>query len=230
MKKVNNVTAVIAVLLYALTASSAALCADDELPDKTTDGLTRIDSKNVQALYWQDGATLAQYTKVMLVDCAVAFRKDWMKDFNRERRDLSSRVSSKDMDRIKTALAQEFKIKFTEVLEDGGYEIVEETGDDVLLLRPALINLDVTAPDLNNVGRSRNYVASAGQMTLYMEFYDSATSAKIGEVVDAESARDTGVMRVANRVTNKAEADIILKKWANLLVDALDEAHGKSGN
>jgi len=224
MKLIKQLAASMSLVLFALTLSATAMSADDGLPDKTTDGLTRVDSKKVQALYVQEGATLAPYTKVMLVDCAVAFRKDWMRDYNRERIDLSSRVSSKDMDKIKAALAAEFKTEFTKVLEAGGYAVVEETGEDVLLLRPALINLDISAPDINNASMSRTFVASAGQMTLYMELYDSATGAKFGEVVDAQAARDRGTMHYANRVTNKADADIILKKWANLLVDALNEA------
>ena len=45
--------------------------------------------------------------------------------------------------------------------------------------------------------------ASAGKMTLYMELYDSATGAKIGQVIDKQQARDNGHMSFSNSVTNR---------------------------
>ena len=96
-----------------------------------------------------------------------------------------------------------------------------------MILRPAIIDLDVTAPDKMTAGRTRAYTASAGSMTLYMEVYDSVTSEILGRVSDAEAARDRGMMSVSNRVTNKAEGDRILRKWSRILVDKLDAVHGK---
>ena len=51
---------------------------------------------------------------------------------------------------------------FTETLEERGYAVVEEPGHNFMLLRPAIIDLDVTSPDLPSADRNRNYVASAG--------------------------------------------------------------------
>ena len=58
---------------------------------------------------------------------------------------------------------------------EDGYPVVEEAADDVLLLRPAIVNLDVAAPETSRMSRGRSYVDSAGQMTLYIELYDSVT-------------------------------------------------------
>jgi hypothetical protein len=92
--------------------------------------------------------------------------------------------------------------------------VVDNTGPEVLLLRPAIINLDVTSPDTMSAGFSTTVVASAGQMTLYMELYDSASSTLLARVIDPQAGREGGV---ANRVTNTAEADQILRRWADLL-------------
>jgi hypothetical protein len=213
----------------ALSLTGAAMAKDD-LPDVTEDGLMRIDSKHVDAVYWLEGATLAQYNKVMIMDCQVAFRKNWQRDYNRDAGPSTSRkVKSEDMERIKSALAAEFNSVFTKELDEAGYEVVDEGGDDVLILRPAIVNLDVTAPDLQSASRDRTYVTSAGQMTLYMDLFDSTTGAKIGAVVDAQRSRDTGRMSYSNRITNQQEAGKILRKWSGLLADALSEAH-KSGD
>ncbi len=220
-------TTIFMVLTFAMAATAIA---KDELPDRTADGLDRIESKKVDAVYWQKGATLEAYSKVMLLECEVAFTKDWMRDYNRSSgRSLSSRVDSGDMDRIKKDLSAEFNKEFTKVLEEGGYTVVESTGHDVLLLRPAIVNLDVTAPDLQSASMSRSYTASAGQMTLYMELYDSATSAKIGQVLDRATARDNGRMQMSSGVSNRAEAGRMLRKWSSLLVAALDDAKASNG-
>lgn len=219
--RMNSVSVALAALALTLTSVAAA---KDDLPDQTADGLSRIESKNVDAAYLQEGATLAPYTKVMLVECSVAFRKNWMKDQNRSTADLTNKVNADDMERIKKSLSAEFDKEFTKVLEEGGYSVVQNPGEDVLLLRPAIVNLDVTSPDLKSVNTRRSYSASAGQMTLYMELYDSATSAKIGLVLDSQNARDNGFMSVSNSVTNRAEAGRMLRKWSSLLVAAMDEA------
>ncbi len=84
-------------------------------------------------------------------------------------------------------------------------------------------DLHVVAPDTMNSGFTTTIVRSAGQMTLYMEIYDSATSKLIARVIDPEAA-DNGLAQRANRVTNKVAADQIIGRWAELLVKRLDEA------
>ena len=217
-----------------LVVGALAICglpgmvvAGDDLPDKTVDGLIRVETKNVDALYVQDGATLEPYERVYLVDCTVAFRKNWERDYNRDVRDPSRRIHDDDMQRIQTALAEEFKVVFTRELEDSGYRIASELASDVLIVRPALVNLDVTAPDVMAPGISYTIVNSAASMTLYMEMYDAATNAKIAMVADARADPDRSFGQRANRTTNKAAADRILRHWASRLVKALDEAKGK---
>ena len=111
---------------------------------------------------------------------------------------------------------------------DGGYEIVEAAGDDVLLVRPAIIDLDITASDTMQAGRSRTYTSSAGTATIYIELYDSVTGDILARAADRKAARSVGgYMSYTNRVTNRADARRMLGTWAELLRDRLDEFHGK---
>ena len=205
-----------AALAALLGLSVMPLMAADELPTSTPDGLELLSGTKVKAVYAKPGATLEPYTRVALLDCYVAFRKDWDRDYNRDA-SFDRRVHADDMERIKSALAEEFRKVFTEELTKDGYEIVDHTGDDVLIVRPALVNLDVTAPDVMSASRSRAYVTSAGSMTLYMELYDSVTGDIIAKVIDPEASDRGSFAMEANRVTNKSEADRILRKWAGLL-------------
>lgn len=215
MNERRGVSIFLASAWLALLAAPGAWPAD-ELPAVTPDGLELLEGTRVRAVYAKPGATLEPYTKVALIDCYVAFRKDWERDYNRDA-SFDRRVDAKDMERIKTALAEEFRKVFTDELTRQGHEVVDHTGEDVLVVRPALINLDVTAPDVMSATRSRSFVTSAGSMTLYMELYDSVTSDLIAKVIDPEASDRGGFAMEANRVTNRSEADRILRKWASLL-------------
>ena len=230
--KMSVVKSTLRLSIVAIGAVVIAGCAttakmNSDLPAMTEDGLKLVPSKRVDALYWRDGATLKPYTSVQLAECTVAFKKDWLRNQNQNRYDLATRVKPEDMDRIKAALSTRFNEEFTKVLEKGGYKVVNEGGADVLVLRPAIINLDVTAPDVRTAGMTRTYTTSAGEMTLYVELFDSVTGAKIGQAIDRQRALDNGRITYTNSVTNTAEANRILRKWANLLVDALDEAKAR---
>lgn len=210
-----------------LMVAAGVSLAKTDFPETTDDGLTKVKSKNADVLYVKEGATLEGYKRIALLEPYVAFRKDWMKDQNQNRiRDLSNRVSEKDMDRIKKELAAEFMRVFTkELSEEGGYEITEESASDVLVLRPAIVNLDVNAPDLRNASMMRSYVSSAGEMTLYLELHDGVTGDIIAKAIDERDDNRAGGGQRANSVTNRSAADRILKIWANSMRKALDEAN-----
>ena len=220
---------ILAVSMCLLLAPLAAR-EKSKLPETTKDGLHLDRHTRHGAVYLKPGATLDAYSQVKILDVYVAFKKNWQRNFNDDEMDLENRVTDQDMEKIKTRLAKEFPAVFTKVLERGGYQVVDTTGKDVLLLRPAIINLVVTAPDLMTAGMTTNVVSSAGSMTLYMELYDSLTSDKIAEVLDSEEAGMNSFAQVANRVTNKEEFDQTLEAWARILVKRLNEAHGKTSN
>lgn len=201
-----------------------------EAPPRTSpEGLELQKSSKNRLVYVKPGASLAQYDKVAILDCYVEFEKDWEKDYNSSRVGLEDRVTDKDVERMKTGLADRFKKVFTTELQDeGGYQVVDAAAPDVLVLRPALINVEVNAPDLMTADFGGTVVRSAGQMTLYLELWDSATNTLIARVMDAEV--DDGFAKAATRATNTAAADRILREWADELRKHLDAARGKTGS
>jgi hypothetical protein len=204
--------------------SLSALAKKQELPEVNEDGLHLVKGSRLAIVYAEPGADLAPYHRVMILEPYVAFKKNWQRD-QRSRSAGSLRISSKDMEKIKNTLAKEFKTVFTDELKNGGYEMAEEAADDVLLIRPAIINLDVNAPDKPAAGRSTTYTSSAGEMTLYIEAYDSITGDIIAKALDRRADnRNSGFYTWTNSVTNRAAAIRILKGWADILVKALNEA------
>jgi hypothetical protein len=207
-----------------LATAGTAIAKQEELPQVTEDGLHRVPDSKMAIVYAEPGADLAQYKRIQLLDAYVAFKKNWARD-QRSRSADKLRVNSRDVEKIKGDLAKEFQTVFKKTLEDGGYEVVDEAAEDVLLVRPAIINLDVNAPDTMSAGRSRTYTSTAGEMTLYIEIYDSVTGDLIAKALDrkADNSRQ-GYYTWTNSVTNSAAARRILGGWASILLDALNEA------
>ncbi len=214
---------------WLLLAGIPGLAADS--PGHTShEGLKLVKKDRSTELYVRPGASLAQYKRVAILDCPVAFRKNWERDQNDEVMDPMNRVTKKDMDRIKAELSKEFLRIFTRELQDkGGYTVVDTGAEDVLILRPAIINLDVSAPDKMTPGMSETFTASALSMTLYLELYDSVTSQILARYIHADGDRE-GTVMVANRVTNKAAADRVMTRWADRLRKGLDDAHKETGS
>lgn len=69
------------------------------------------------------------------------------------------------------------------------------------------------------------YASSAGEMTLYIELYDSVSGALLAKALDRRVDRNnTGTYTWSNSVSNKQASRRILKDWATILLDALNDA------
>jgi hypothetical protein len=216
----------IALVIGAGTFSHIADAAKKQLPPVSPEGLKLVPNTKVSAVYMRDGASFSGYNKLAILDCYVAFRKDWKRDQN----DGINRfkVDDSDVTRIKTELAEMFKDVFSKELTAKGETVVTTGGTGVLILRPAIVNLDVTAPDTMDPG-SRTFSASAGQATLYMELLDGVSGELLMRVMDVEEAGDYGVSQVRNSVTNRSDAARMLKKWADRLGVFLQTARASAG-
>jgi hypothetical protein len=213
------------ILGAALAASLCAACANGTStrdPEVTHDGLERVPNSKVERAWIKPGVDFSQYTEVGLLDCFVSFKRNW--------RMSHPGVRTRDMERIKSALSDEFRKVFAEELENGGYPVVAEADDHVLLIRPAIIDLDVAAPQTNSGGRSDSFTASPGVMTLVIELYDSVSNEILARAIDRRRARNVGNIRWTTTGTNREAARKILGSWANLLVSRLDDVHGKQGD
>jgi Protein of unknown function (DUF3313) len=226
MRTLNAGLLSVAVAALALV-SVPTVSAKEAPPETSPEGLVLQKSTKSRVVYLKPGATFDQFNRVAILDVLVEFEKDWQQDYNRSRMGLEGRVSDKDVERMKTGLAAEFKKIFTDELQNkGGYQVVTTAAPDVLVLRPALLNVEVNAPDVMSAGINSTVVRSAGQMTLFLELWDSSTNTLLARVMDAAADPDS-FAKQANRVTNTQAADRILRDWAHELRVRLDEIKGK---
>jgi hypothetical protein len=214
-------TGVIAVLCVGLLGLlPVGVSSAESAPEVSHDGLHLLKGAKVSLAYVKPGEDFSQYSRLIVLDCLVAFKKDW--------KSRNSKVTGNDMARIKKDLAAEFHKVFVEELgKDGGYPIVDQADSDVLILRPAIIDLDVAAPDRMSAGRSNSFTTSAGEMTLLLELHDSVSGEILARVLDRQGGRKLGNIQWTNRSTNVAAARSTLRGWARLLREKLDEVRGK---
>jgi hypothetical protein len=192
-----------------------------EIPEYTVEGLKLVpDTKDIALVWAEPGADLSQYDRVYLVEPYVAFKKNWQRDQNRG----AMKVKTSDMERIKTNVKELFMEVFTEELENAGYNLANERAEDVLIVKPAIIDLNVNAPDIRTSGRTNTFTSSAGSMTLYMELYDSETDDLLAKALDPTADRDSGFMQWQTGPANRAAAKRMMRPWAEALRKGLDKS------
>ena len=163
--------------------------AEDTPLQVTKDGLVLKSQTSQRLVYLRPGANFSKYDRVALLDCTIEFQKGWQQTYNQSVVDPNNMVTDQDIQRMKAWLSAEFRREFTTELQNGGYKVVDFGAADVLILRPALTNARVTAPDIMSAGIEMTIIQSAGSATLYLELWDSVSGTLLARVIDAEAAQ-----------------------------------------
>ena len=223
MKTIHR--SVIAAFVF-LAAASAPVPALGGADDFDFEGLEPVEESNLAMAYIDPKADFSVFERVLILEPYIAFRSNWQRDQNRRRR---RNVSAAEMERIRADVASLFRQVFAERLEaNDGFEVVEAAGDDVLALRPAIIDLDITAPDTQTPSRSRTFTATTGAATLYIQLVDSGSGDVLGRAADRRVVRSPGgTVAWSNQVTNVAEARRMFGRWADQLRSFLDQHYMK---
>lgn len=208
-------------LAILFSASLPLLGMADEPGEFTEDGLLLVEKDRRSSLYTDPDADWQKYTQVQLLPASVEFRKNWQRDQNQG---YHFKVKDEDVERIKQSMAELFAEVFTEELtEKGGYTLSDTAGEQVLTIRPAIVDLDVYAPDTQLAGINRQYTDSPGKMTLHLTLLDSVTGEVLSKASDRREVPRRGYFEWTNSVTNKAEARRMMRHWARDLRVRLDQ-------
>lgn len=210
---------VIMALIFSIAATSPAFAKSK--PEVDSEGMELVKNSKLATVYADPGADLSIYDRIWLQDATVSFKKNWQRDQNQS---YPLKVRNSDMVRIQEDVATLFMEVFTKELTENGYQMVEEAGPDVLLVVPAIVNLDVVAPDIPTSTNTRAYSTKAGEMTLNLELYDSLTNDKIAKATDRKRDYDRGYAEWRTSVNNTAVARRMMTTWAQALTSALNEA------
>lgn len=216
----NNMSTFSISLILSGILLSFPLIANEELPQVTAEGLERVPDTRLAVVYAEPDLDLSEYSKLLLIEPQVAFRKDWRRDVNRNN---PYTITPQDMQNIRTELAAMFKEILISKLEAGNYVLVKEQAEDVLIIRPAILELNVNAPDTPRTGTTRSLSRSAGDMTLYLELRDSITGDILAKALDYQADLSNVTTFVRDRTRNEQAARRILNEWAQILLKGLDE-------
>lgn len=213
--------------LTALSTVSISGFAKPETPAVLPDGMELVEKDSRGEIYADPGVDWNVYTKIQLDKATVAFRKYWQRDQNRY--PSTFKIKTSDMEKIKIELSELFNEVFTEELtHKNDFQMVTESGENVMRISPQIVDLDINAPDRPTAGIQRAYTNQAGRMTLKLEIYDSVTGDLIATASDRRESPNQGYMQWTNSVSNRADARRILQIWARDLRKRLDEARGAS--
>mgnify|MGYP001820279938 CR=1 FL=1 len=197
-------------------------CAVGDEPDEavvvTSEGLQLMPgSEDIEQVWMKPGVDLSKYRSVYLVEPSVVFKKNWLRDQNRGH--PSMRVRPSDMEDIAADIKALFTKVLTEELLAAGYTFSEVRDHDVLIIKPAILKLDVNAPDVQVPNVTDVLTSTAGSMTLYMELYDSVSEELLVKVVDPTADPEAGIGHWQRKVANRAAFERMMKPWAKALVN-----------
>jgi hypothetical protein len=218
-----NIRVIFSAAVFCAVLSITAFAVEGSPPEVTVDGLHHVKDTKMALVYAKPGVDLSRYNRIYLAEPQVAFTKNWLRTQNSS---PNRTVTKQDMQRIKTELAALFMDVFRKELQNnGGYVLVDDIAEDILIVQPAILDLDVISPDTPGTAGQRSAIASAGGMSLYMELIDSVTGDLMVKAFDNkyDHTRSRNI-QVLNRVRNEAVARDMLGEWAALLRLALDEA------
>lgn len=213
-----------ALLLAGLLSFTTGMARQKDAP-AIVDGMHLVPDTRLGLVYMDPEADLAVYKKLLLMDAQVAFKKNWQRDINQSK---PFHVTASDMQRIRSDVAELFREIFTRELESAGFVLVTELAPDTLIIRPAIVDLNINSPDTPRGGTTRNLTESAGDMTLYLELRDSVTGDLLAKALDFQFDRSNITTFMMDRTRNANAANRILNNWAQVLVKGLQETGVKS--
>jgi len=217
-----NPCKILSLAVICATLSTTLSAGERTAPEVSIDGMRLVKGTKMALVYAKPNVDLSDYNRFYIVEPKVAFEKNWLREQNRIPNQF---VRKEDMQRIRKELAGLFIDVFKKELQDNGsYSLADAPGDDVLIILPAIVDLDVISPDTPGTRNQRSLIPSVGSMMLYMELIDSVTSDKLVKAIDKKYDRTPVRTGISNVVRNKTAAREMLGEWAELLRLALDEA------
>ena len=159
---------------------------------------------------------------MLIAPVEVALTKDW-----------AGQHKQFDAGQTQELLADFAKLARKELARDlthrGGFAPADAAAPDVLELRAFVSDLDIVAPEIRDAAVRRDFVYSHGSATLVVEVRDSLSGKLLARMADHREMRNYyPQLRLANSVTNDAEASDLIEAWALALRRQLITARADS--
>ena len=212
----NRWPRILALVTFCL-ASTAAFAQAPESPDS----LVLVKPRLMEMAWLLPGADFRPYTKVIISRTQVAFRQNWLKDYNESTRmGMGGQISQEQANQIMAAAQTNFDDVFADAFKKAGYDVVTTAGPDVLRVNSAILDLDVNVPPGMNVGQT-TWIITAGDAALIVEVRDTVTNALLGRVADRRATQNLG-RQLASKATIVYDFRLLFDHWAGVCIRAVN--------
>jgi hypothetical protein len=230
-RSIMNIKVFAALILAAMAlngCSSTPTFQTGDDAEVTFDGLTRMEGTVMDVVWARTDIDLTAYRKVMFAGVGVEYRDVGNAPYSGRRGATGTATTRRSATEFnlhpdtRAQFEEEIAAAFVEEVSGSNvFEVVEEEGPDVLLIRGGLLDVVSRVPP-ETVGRSRIFIDSVGEATLVLEIRSSMSQAIYARALDRRAAGSSAMMQESNQVTNRAEVRRLGRAWGRLLRDGLD--------
>jgi hypothetical protein len=221
MCRINLIASALLVTLSAGCATGPPVLDTSASAELSFDGLYPLNNTRADAAWSIADLDLSGYTKIMLQSAGIEYRSANAGSRTRIR---SSQTEFALSDEKKARLREIVQEAFvTELAKSKKFTLVTAPGDDVLLVRGALLDVVSKAPP-GPIGRGDIFLSSIGAATLVLELRDSVSEAILARAVDRRAADNIGgELRRSNSANNQQAVKRLANHWARELRNRLEE-------
>ena len=217
MKHLIALTALLLVPAASVATAQQPVAPAANAPGLDAEGLLPMAAKNVESAARRPGVDWKSYDRILVQPVRVAFSKSWnTKEYG------SFGLTTAEVTKMRTGLADLTQAVFKDVLRRGGYTVVDAPDAGVLAVKPDLTDVYVNAPEGTAGGAAKTVAMNVGEMRLALEVSDAVTGTVLARASDRKRGADGTPVRWAGSGYNRAEAERVLRIWAEQLKDALD--------
>jgi len=188
--------------------------------ETTFDGLVAVDNTALSKVWVRPGIDLNGYTKVLPVITGVQYAaaREYNGNMSLRSSEKNFPMSDAEKERFEAAVNEIFLEEFAKSTK---FELTDQPGDDVLLIRVEILDVASMVPP-ESPGQ-RIYVRSVGEAGLVLEVYDSREKQILARAADRRDFSFPGdQIRMTSRGLSQSQVRTGLRGWARVLVKGLD--------
>lgn len=151
--------------------------------------------------------------KLYVEQPSISFRRHWVRDQRR----IHSLIDKKDIERVKTRYANALQEVLMDKLESTGHTLTTDPKLATLIIKSALVKLDINAPDFFDAVHVDKFVERAGRGTLRLEVVSTTNNQSVLQIEDRglTRLRDFRYAHRATSVSNLWDFKHLMSRWAS---------------
>jgi len=193
----------------------------------TYDGMVRVRDPGLKEAWLKPDIDLSRYERMVLLPIEVQYRavRPTAGTTLARTRDTEFPLRPVDQQRLVDTVTEVFR---EELAKSRHLTLTTESGPDVLLVRPSLLDIVSKVPPEPSA-RYELFLDEVGEATLVLELQDSQSGETLARAVDRRAADPvdypgTNVSRVTS-VEAWSEVRRVARRWGSIVTERIDQLH-----